>query len=61
VQGQRIKVTLNGTRILDVDIATFDRSEIATVPKGLDRTKGHIGFAGHNDPVEYRSFKVKKM
>ena len=61
VQGQKIKVTLNGTKILDVDISTFDRSQIATVPKGLDRTKGLIGFAGHNDPVEFRSFKVKKM
>jgi hypothetical protein len=61
VQGQKIKVTLNGTKILDVDISTFDRSQIETVPKGLDRTKGLIGFAGHNDPVEFRSFKVKKM
>ncbi len=61
VQGQKIKVTLNGTKILDVDIATFDRSQIETPPKGLDRTKGFIGFAGHNDPVEFRSFKVKKL
>lgn len=60
VQGQKIKVTLNGTKILDVDIDTFDRSQIAHPPKGLDRTKGYIGFAGHNDPVEFRSFKVKK-
>lgn len=61
VQGQRIKVTLNGTKILDADIATFDRSQIKNPPKGLDRTKGHIGFAGHSDPVVFRSFKVKKM
>jgi hypothetical protein len=61
VQGQRIKVTLNGTKILDVDISTFDRSQIAHPPKGLDRTKGFIGFAGHSDPVAFRSFKVKKM
>jgi hypothetical protein len=61
VQGQRIKVTLNGTKILDVDISTFDRSQIKTPPKGLDHTKGFIGFAGHSDPVVFRSFKVKKM
>ncbi|MCX6930642.1 MAG: DUF1080 domain-containing protein [Verrucomicrobia bacterium] len=61
VQGQKIKVTLNGTKILDVDIATFDRSQIAHPPKGLDRTKGFIGFAGHSDPVEFRSFKVKRL
>ena len=60
VQGQKIKVTLNGTKILDVDISTFDRSQIAHPPKGLDHTKGFIGFAGHSDPVVFRSFKVKK-
>ena len=61
VRGQKIKVTLNGTKILDVDIDTFDRSQIEHPPKGLDNVKGHIGFAGHSDPVEYRSFKVKKL
>ena len=59
VHGSKIKVTLNGTKVLDVDTATFDRSQIAHPPKGLDHTKGYIGFAGHNDPVEFRSFKVK--
>ena len=61
VQGQKIKVTLNGTKILDVDIDTFDRSQIAHPPKGLDVRKGYIGFAGHSDPVEFRSFKVKRI
>ncbi len=61
VRGQKITVTLNGTKILDVDIDTFDRTQIKTPPKGLDHTKGLIGFAGHNDPVEFRSFKVKKL
>ena len=61
VQGQKIKITLNGTKILDADIATFDRSQIKHPPKGLDRTRGYIGFAGHSDPVAFRSFKVKKM
>ena len=59
VHGSKIKVTLNGTKVLDVDTTTFDRSQIAHPPKGLDHTKGYIGFAGHNDPVEFRSFKVK--
>jgi hypothetical protein len=61
VQGQKIKVTLNGTKILDADIDLFDRSQIAKPPKGLDARKGFIGFAGQKDPVEFRSFKVKRM
>lgn len=59
VRGQTIKVTLNGTKILDVDIDQFDRSQFEVSPKGLDRKKGHIGFAGHSDPVAFRSFRVK--
>ncbi|MDQ3622176.1 MAG: DUF1080 domain-containing protein [Verrucomicrobiota bacterium] len=61
VRGQKIKVTLNGTKILDVDLDTLDRSQIAHPPKGLDARKGYIGLAGHNDPVEFRSFKVKRL
>jgi hypothetical protein len=61
VRGQVIKVTLNGTKILDVDIDKLDRSQIEFLPKGLDNRKGHIGFAGHSDPVAYRSFRVKKL
>ncbi len=61
VRGQNITITLNGTKILDVDIDKLDRSQIEHIPKGLDVRKGFIGFAGHNDPVSYRSFKVKKL
>lgn len=59
VEGQRIRVTLNGTKILDADLDQIDRSKLHAVPKGLDRKTGHIGFAGHNDPVQFRNFRVK--
>lgn len=61
VDGQKITVSLNGTKILDVDIDSFDRSQMENIPLGLDRKRGHIGFAGHNDPVVFRSFKVKTL
>jgi hypothetical protein len=61
VNDQTIKVTLNGTKILDVDIDKLDRSQIDHPPKGLDRRKGHIGLAGHTDPVQFRTFKVKSL
>ncbi len=61
VRGQKIKVTLNGTKILDVDLDSLDRSQIETLPKGLDNRVGHIGLAGHNDPVSFRSIKVKRL
>ena len=61
VNGQHLTVTLNGTKILDLEMDKLDRSQIPHPPKGLDHTKGLIGFAGHTDPVEFRSFKVKKL
>ena len=61
VRGQTIKVTLNGTKILDVEIDKLDRTQIEHPPKGLDRAKGFIGFAGHNDPVAFRNFRVKRL
>jgi hypothetical protein len=61
VRNQVLKVTLNGTKILDVDINQIDRSQLAKVPKGLDRQSGFIGFAGHVDPVAFRNFQVKRL
>ena len=63
VRGNRIMITLNGTKILDVETDKIDRTKIEgkTIPGGLDRMTGHIGFAGHNDPVGFRSFKVKRL
>ncbi len=63
VKGQHITVTLNGTKILDADLSQVDRSKLdpKQTPKGLDKTSGFIGFAGHNDPVGFRSLRVKKL
>jgi hypothetical protein len=61
VRGNQIKVTLNGTKILDADLDTLDYSGVKTKPAGIDRKTGHIGFAGHNDPVAFRNFRVKRL
>lgn len=61
VEGQRIQVILNGTKILDADLDKIDRSKLKVVPKGLDRRTGFIGFAGHNDPVAFRNIRVKRL
>ena len=62
-QGRRVKVVLNGATIVDADL---DKS---STPKtldgrphpGLKRTKGHIGFLGHGDQVEFRNIRIKEL
>jgi hypothetical protein len=61
IQDQKLTVTLNGTCILDVQLDTLNRNEMDHVPGGLDRKDGYVGLAGHNDPVEFRSFMVKRI
>jgi len=62
-KGRRIKVILNGTTIVDADI------DEASTPKtidgrdhpGLKRDKGHIGFCGHGDYLEFRNLRIKSL
>jgi len=60
-QGRRIKVVVNGTTILDTDLDNVtDPFTIAKHP-GLFRDRGHIGFLGHNDYLEFRNIRVKEL
>ncbi len=63
VKGPTIKVELNGTIILDTDLSKVDLSTVmAHHPHpGKDRTSGFFGFAGHNDPVEFRNIFIKRL
>jgi hypothetical protein len=63
VQGSRIKVELNGTVILDADVATVDLSKVMAnkAHPGKDRKSGFFGFAGHNDPVEFKDVSIKPL
>lgn len=60
-RGSQIKVSVNGTVIVDADVSKIDREKVERLPKGVDRTKGHVGFAGHSDPVEFRNVSIKRL
>lgn len=63
IKGTKIKVTLNGTVILQGDIkeasanGTMDHKQ----HPGLTRTTGHIGFLGHGDVVRFKNIRIKKI
>ena len=64
-KGNKIKVTLNGTVILDGDIKKASNNFKETMDQkdhlGLSRKTGHIGFLGHGDVVRFRNMRVKKL
>jgi hypothetical protein len=60
-KGHALQVELNGTRILDADLSKVTEFKDKTPHPGKDRTKGHFGFAGHNDPVAFRGIEIRKI
>ncbi len=61
VKGSKIRVELNGTVILDCDLSTVQEFMGNHAHPGKDRTEGHFGFAGHNDPVAFRNILIKPL
>lgn len=63
VQGTKVKVILNGTVIVDGDIAeardkgTMDHND----HPGLKNKTGHIGFLGHGSVVKFRNIRIKDL
>jgi hypothetical protein len=63
--GNRIKVTLNGTVILDGDLAEASKNFTQTIDgnqhPGLKNKGGHIGFLGHGSWVAFRNLRIKEL
>ncbi len=62
-KGRQVKVVLNGVTIVDADIdkASTPKTIDGNAHPGLKNTKGHIGFLGHGDVVEFRNLRVKDL
>ncbi len=61
VQGSTIQVELNGTVIVDADVSQIKEYKDGAAHPGLGLTRGHFGFAGHNDPVMFRQIAIKRL
>ncbi len=61
VKGSRITVELNGTVIVDADVSEVTEYKDNLPHPGKDSKKGYFGFAGHNDPVEFRNVSIKSL
>ena len=60
-EGRRIKVTLNGTVILDADLDSVKDPEVLKKHPGLKRRSGHIGFLGHQEYMQFRNIRIKGL
>ncbi|MCU0865922.1 MAG: DUF1080 domain-containing protein [Planctomycetes bacterium] len=60
VRGSRITVELNGTIIVDGDLAGAE-SKLGDKHSGRLRTEGHFGLAGHGDAVAFRGLRIKAL
>lgn len=60
-QGRRIKVTVNGQVIVDADLNQVTDPGVIQAHPGMFRTKGHIGFLGHNSHVEFRNIRIREL
>ena len=62
-EGTQIKIVLNGTTIVDGNIAgprdngTMDHKD----HPGLKNRTGHIGFLGHGSLVKFRNIRIKEL
>ncbi|MBN1361265.1 MAG: DUF1080 domain-containing protein [Sedimentisphaerales bacterium] len=62
-KGAHITVKLNGATILDANIEEASTPETMDYREhpGLKREKGHIGFCGHGDYLEFRNLRIKPL
>lgn len=61
VRGSTINVELNGTPILNADLSKVTEFMAGKPHPGKDRSEGYFGFAGHNDPAQFRNVSIKKL
>ncbi|MEM8677851.1 MAG: DUF1080 domain-containing protein [Planctomycetota bacterium] len=61
VRGSEILVELNGTVILETDLESVTEFLGDKPHPGRQLRRGHLGFAGHGDPVQFRNIWVKPL
>jgi hypothetical protein len=63
IRGSRIRITLNGTVIVDGDLAEASRT--GTMDRrphpGLERASGYIGFLSHDTVVKFRNIRIRDL
>ena len=56
-----IVAELNGSKVLDTDLATVKEYMANSPHPGKENAKGSFGFAGHGDAVSFRNIRIKEL
>jgi len=59
--GRHIKVVVNGQTIVNADLNDVRDPEKIRKHPGLFSERGHIGFLGHGDYLEFRNLRIKEL
>ena len=61
VEGRRVKITLNGVVTIDANLDNVREDAVLKKHPGLLRTRGYLGFLGHNTRVEFRNIRIRTL
>jgi hypothetical protein len=67
VRGWKIEHSLNGEKIVDLDLASpegrklISNSKFGTTPKFATLLRGHIALQDHGGPVSFRRIKIREL
>jgi beta-glucosidase len=59
IQGQKITVTVNGTKVVDGDLS--EHMDLVKDHPGLKRTSGFIGLQDHSSRLDYRNILIREI
>jgi hypothetical protein len=59
--GRKVRVTVNNQVILDADLNSVTNLETLAKHPGLLKERGHLGFMGHDDYVEFKNIRIKDL
>jgi 3-keto-disaccharide hydrolase len=57
--GTKVKVTLNGTVVVDTDLK--DHQDSAAKHPGINRAKGYVGLQNHGSRLDYRNLRIREL
>ena len=59
VNGSKVVIELNGAVIVDANLDELEKKH--PKHKGVKRRSGHICFAGHGDPVQFKNITILEL